>query len=394
MFCLSIHLVIVQYFILSLYPMYTRKIYSAIIDNLFQGKGIIIYGARQVGKTTLCKSLLSHYPQSYYLTGDDPYTVQLLSDKSIHEYVSLFQWYNLLCIDEAQNITNIWSILKLLIDNIPDLQVIATGSSSFDLANKINEPLTGRVHIYHLYPLSVQELVSHDGALHVDQHLTQRLIYGMYPEALLHHTEKTLIWLAESYVYKDIFALDMIKKSDSIVKLLQAIAYQIGNQVSYNELSQIVGLDPKTIQKYIHILEQAFIIFRLPSFARNLRNELKTTQKIYFWDTGIRNSIIRRFAPIDMRDDVGALWENFIIAEILKSDHNDERFSLSYFWRTNTQLEIDLVQDHNGELSAYEIKRNPKKSKPLPKIFMETYMPKVSHTITRDNWLGIVGKGV
>jgi predicted AAA+ superfamily ATPase len=185
----------------------------------------------------------------------------------------------------------------------------------------------------------------------------------------------------------------MIKKSDSIIKLLQAIAYQIGNQVSYNELSQIVGLDPKTIQKYIHILEQAFIIFRLPSFARNLRNELKTTQKIYFWDTGIRNSIIRRFAPIDMRDDVGALWENFIIAELLKSDNNNERFSLSYFWRTNTQLEIDLVQDHNGVLSAYEIKRNPKKTKALPKLFMETYMPKVSHTITRDNWLKVGESG-
>jgi uncharacterized protein len=179
----------------------------------------------------------------------------------------------------------------------------------------------------------------------------------------------------------------MIKKSDSIVKLLQAIAYQIGNQVSYNELSQIVGLDPKTIQKYIHILEQAFIIFRLPSFARNLRNELKTTQKIYFWDVGIRNSIIRRFAPLDMRDDVGALWENFIIAEILKSDNNDERFSLSYFWRTKTQLEIDFVQDHNGQISAYEVKRNPTKSKLLPQIFVDTYHPTSSRTITRDNWL-------
>lgn len=227
--------------------------------------------------------------------------------------------------------------------------------------------------------------------LTLDQQLNQRLIYGMYPQSVLSNDEKTLIWLSESYVYKDIFALDLIKKSDTIIKLLQALAYQIGNQVSYTELSQIVGLDPKTVQKYIHILEQAFIIFRLPSFARNLRNELKTTQKIYFWDTGIRNSLIRRFAPIDMRDDVGALWENFIIAEILKSDSNTNRYLLSYFWRTKTQQEIDLVQDHNGQISAYEIKRKSNATISRPKSFIESYNPNTL-VITRWNRLSLFQK--
>lgn len=366
--------------------MFTRQIESSIINNLFQWKGIIIYGARQVGKTTLCKNILSQYTDTYYLTWDDPYTIELLSNKSINDYKALFQWYKMICIDEAQNIKNIWSILKLLIDNIQWLQVIATWSSSFDLANKVNEPLTGRVHTYHLYPLSIKEITSTSWWIALDQQLNQRLIYGMYPESVQSNTEKTLIALSESYVYKDIFSFDLIKKSDTIIKLLQALAYQIGNQVSYTELSQIVGLDPKTVQKYIHILEQAFIIFRLPSFARNLRNELKTTQKIYFWDTGIRNSLIRRFAPVDMRDDIWALWENFIIAEILKSDSNTNRFLLSYFWRTKTWQEIDLVQDHNGQLSAYEIKRNPKKSPSRPKSFIETYTPTL-HCVTRWNRL-------
>ncbi len=364
--------------------MYKRQIEWHIKEHLFQWKAIIIYGARQVGKTTLCKVLLSQYSQTYYISWDDPYSIELLTNKTVNDYQTLFQWYKILCIDEAQNIKNIWSVLKLLIDHLPWLQVIATWSSSFDLANKVNEPLTGRVHMFHLYPLSISEISANHGVLWVDQQINQRVIYGMYPELVASNNEKTLISLSESYVYKDIFALDLIKKSDAIIKLLQALAYQIWNQVSYSELSQIVGLDPKTVQKYIHILEQAFIIFRLPSFARNLRNELKTTQKIYFWDTGIRNSLIRRFSLLDMREDTGALRENFVIAELLKSASNTNRFPLSFFWRTKTQQEIDFVQDYNGQITAYEIKWNPNKKVSRPSSFVSTYNP-IKHVITRSN---------
>jgi len=208
----------------------------------------------------------------------------------------------------------------------------------------------------------------------------------MYPEAVAHNTHETLIALSESYVYKDVFAFDFIKKSDSIVKLLQALAYQIGSQVSYNELAQTVGIDTKTVQKYIHILEQAFIIFRLPSFARNLRNELKKTQKIYFRDVGIRNSIIRRFATLDMRDDIGALRENFAIAETLKATDSQKLSILSYFWRSKNQQEIDLVQDYNGKIRAYEMKRSQTKKVSRPVIFIEEYKPacKVIHRGNRQ----------
>lgn len=312
--------------------------------------------------------------------------VSQIINKSISDYQSLFSGYQIVCIDEAQMVTNIGSVLKLIVDHLPNVQLIVTGSSSFDLANQVNEPLTGRAYIFHLYPLSVSEIISTIWTIGFDQQLHQRLVFGMYPEAVAHNHEKTLITLSEHYIYKDVLMVDMIKRSDSIIKLLQALAYQIGNKVSYLELWQIVWLDSRTIQKYIHILEQAFIIFRLPSFSKNLRNELKKSHKIYFWDNGVRNSLIRRFTPVDQRDDVWSLRENFIISEIKKKDAYNNILSLSYFRRTKQQQEIDYITIYNDILTAYECKRNSNKHFKRPESFMNSYQASY-HIINRDNYL-------
>jgi uncharacterized protein len=272
---------------------------------------------------------------------------------------------SLLLLDEAQNIKDIGKVLKILADTFNGVQVIATGSSSFELSNKLSEPLTGRSRFYHLYPFSLEELRQSYSLIELDAKINNILRFGLYPEVFGRSEEEAteeLQNIASTYLFKDVLQLDNLKRSDLIFKLLKALALQLGNEISYNELARLLGENVHTIKRYIEILEQAFIVFRLPSFSQNLRKELGKRNKIYFFDVGIRNAIINNFSPIDSRNDVGALWENFCIVERIKNDHFHRVFKNYYFWRTYNQKEIDLIEEYNGKLEAFEFKWKPKKT--------------------------------
>lgn len=298
-----------------------RKIQSLVESSLFQGKVVIIYGARQVGKTTLVKEILKNYPTaSSYLSCDEPDIRQALTNKTSTELRSFLGAKKIIILDEAQRVKDIGLTLKLMVDNFSETQIIATGSSSFELSNHIIEPLTGRKKEFLLFPLALQELSQINDKLEMDRLLERRLVYGMYPSIALAGGEAVadLKELARSYLYKDILNFENIRNNEAIEKLLQALALQIGQEVSYSELSSLVGIDKKTVASYLEILEKAFIVFRLNPFSRNLRNELKKLRKVYFYDTGIRNILINNLNPLDLRQDVGQLWENFILSERLK----------------------------------------------------------------------------
>ncbi|MEL6718270.1 MAG: ATP-binding protein, partial [Bacteroidota bacterium] len=285
--------------------MIVRYLEKEIKAKLFKGKAILLVGPRQTGKTTLLKNIFQNNPDVLWLNGDDPETRQLLLEVSLTKWQRILGKAKILLIDEAQRIENIGIKLKLLTDQLPSIQVIASGSSAFELANKINEPLTGRKWEYHLYPISYDEMQQHHGFLEEQKRLSDRLVYGYYPEIINHPNEEReyLNHLADSFLYKDILAWDRIKKPDKLVKLLQAIAYQVGSEVSYHELGQIVDLDNQTVENYITLLEQTYILFRLSPLSRKLRKELKRKRKIYFYDNGIRNAIIAQFQPLELRQD-------------------------------------------------------------------------------------------
>jgi len=359
--------------------MFDRIITQDIEKSLFKGKIIVLYGPRQVGKTTLVQHIMQKHENTWYVNCDDPQTRTVLDNVSAQRIRELFSSYKLVVIDEAQRIPNIGITLKIIADTLPDVQVIATGSSAFELSNTINEPLTGRKKVFTLYPLSWEEIMSHYDPIQRKTLLHSRMIYGMYPDIVNTNNEDDLITLADSYLYKDILHHQQIKKSAALQKLLQAIALQVWSEVSYHELWQITWLDNETVERYITILEQSFIIFRLPSFARNVRNELKKSKKIYFWDLGIRNTIINAFNPLELRNDTGALWENFCIAERLKYLQYHRLHKNSYFWRTKTQEEIDYIEEKDLKLDAFELKFSPKKKSVVPKNFAENY----DHTYTR-----------
>lgn len=293
-----------------------------------------------------------------------------------------------LVIDEAQRISEIEIVLKLIKDNIFGVKVIVTGSSAFDFANKINEPLTGRKIDFFLFPLSFNEMVENTSIIEEKRLLEHRMIYGYYPEvvSLSGDENEVLKSLTDAYLYKDLFALEYIKKPSIIEKLLQALALQIGNEVSYNELSQIVGADKETVERYINYLEQAYVIYRLDSFCRNLRNEIKKGKKIYFYDNGIRNALIRNFNPLTLRQDTGALWENFIITERMKKMQYQRVWINKYFWRTIAQQEIDYIEEMNGVLYAYEFKWNSKRKVSLPESFNKAYPKSMFQSINKDNY--------
>lgn len=368
--------------------MIDRSIEKDIEKRLFKGKAIVVMGARQVGKTTLLKKLFSTGNDIMWLNGDQSSTRALFENISLTRIKPIIGNSKILIIDEAQRIKDIGIKLKIIIDGMPELQVIATGSSSFDLANKINEPLTGRKWEYNLFPLSFNELAKSTNVMEEMLSLPQRLVYGSFPEVInnVNDEQRTLIDLTDSYLYKDILEFDNIHKPDKLVNLLQAIAYQIGSEVSYTELSQLTGIDVKTVDKYLTILEQAYIIFRLRSFSRNLRNELKNSRKIYFYDNGIRNAAIRDFAPAEVRGDVGALFENYIISERIKRKHYTGDYSISRFWRTTTQQEIDYIEEKDGTIKAFEIKWNPNRKAKLPLSFKNAYQNVEFHVINRDNF--------
>ena len=372
--------------------MIRRTIQDAIERSLFKGKAIIIYGARQVGKTTLIRALQQDAAaRSIYLSCDEPDVRRALSGKTSTELKMLIGGSKLVLIDEAQRVAAIGLTMKLLTDTAPDVQVIATGSSAFELSSRIEEPLTGRKREFRLYPFSLTELGQMYSPVEVGRLVERCLIYGLYPEVINapETAAAALREIARSYLYKDVLAFQQIRNAEALERLVQSVALQIGSEVSYNELAQQVGVDKKTIASYLRILEQAFIIFRLGSFSRNLRNELKRSRKIYFLDTGIRNAVVNNLNPPELRGDVGGLWENFVIAERMKRNHNRQLFPSTYFWRSHQRREIDYLEELNGELRGYAIKWREQRMK-VPAAFSAAYPDCPVTLINRENTAGFV----
>jgi len=374
--------------------MIIREIQKSIESRLFKGKLIIIYGARQVGKTTLIKNIGNLYlDRSIYLNCDEPDIRLALTDATSTKLKNLVGQKKMVLIDEAQRVKNIGLTLKLFADEIKDVQVIATGSSSFELSNIINEPLTGRKYEYHLFPISLRELSSTFGWLETERLLEERIIYGMYPEVILKTEEKKnlLKEITRSYLFKDILSYDGIRKPEVLEKLLAILAAQIGSEVSYNELSNTVGVDKDTITKYIDILERAFIIFRLNPFSRNIRTEITKMRKIYFYDTGVRNALISNFTNLDRRNDKGALWENFLIIEKMKMNQALDLDVKRYFWRTSQQQEIDYIEEIENDLFTYEFTFSPKKKKQISKTFLNAYQTKFNSVVDIETYKKFLG---
>lgn len=376
-----------------------RSIESEVKKSLFKGKIIIIYGPRQVGKTTLVKKILedNFNITSLYLNCDEGDIQKLFRDATTSTHLKqIIGDKKLVVIDEAQRIKDIGIRLKLLIDNFPDQQVIATGSSSFDLANEISEPLTGRNFQLMLYPFSLLELSSIWNNLEINRNLPSLLVYGSYPSIVgANAIEEKRILVKEitsDYLYKDVLKFQNLKSSEIVEKLLVALALQIGKEVSYSELANLVGVSKQTVAGYIEILEQAFVIFKLRPFSRNLRKELGKLHKVYFWDLGVRNALINNFNSISLRGDVGELWESFVICERKKQQYSPDKKINTFFWRTYDQQEIDLVEEKEDKLFAYEIKWKKPRAK-SPKSWRETYKNSTWTTITPQNYLQIFLSG-
>lgn len=368
--------------------MVTRLLEAEIKSKLFKKKAVVLIGSRQVGKTTLLNDLFANKPEVLWINGDEVDVQNMFTSISSDRLKALFGNKKIIIIDEAQRIENIGLKLKLITDTIPEVQLIATGSSAFELANRLNEPLTGRKWEYNMYAISFQEMVKHHGLLTEKRLLPHRLVYGYYPDVVNNQgNEKEILkQLADSYLYKDVLMLDQIKKPEKLVKLLQALSYQVGSQVSYNELSNLLDLDAKTVEKYIDLLEKCFVIFKLTTFSRNLRNELKSSRKIYFYDNGIRNSLISNFNQIENRTDVGALWENFLISERIKYLKYNKIYANYWFWRTKEQKEIDFVEEFNEQICTFEFKWNPKMKVKIPKMFLNNYENSTFEVIHKDNF--------
>lgn len=370
--------------------MFKRDLHQIILDRCFKNKAIILLGARQVGKTTLLKHITNNLRDDVlYLNCDEPQTVVALTNRNIKELKMLIGSNRVMIIDEAQKVDNIGLTIKIVVDNFPDVQVIATGSSAFELRNRLNEPLTGRKFEYLMFPISTSEIYKSEGYINVQNLLETRLIYGSYPDILSNvgNSQELLRTLADSYLYKDILASDNLRRPEILDRLLKALAFQIGSEVSYNEIAQTIGSDAKTVERYIDLLEKCFIIFRLNGLSRNLRNELKKSKKVFFYDNGIRNAVIQQFAPVQMRNDMGALWENFFISERIKRNHYLQNYCNTYFWRTKTQQEIDYIEESDGEMTIFEMKWNAKKGRtPFPDAFLQSYPVKDSVVVTPENY--------
>lgn len=367
-----------------------RKLKATIEDKCFKGKVIVLIGARQVGKSTLFTEISKtlNVPQ-LLLNCDDPEVRTLLSNPNMSQLRLLIAGNKAVIIDEAQRIPGIGLTLKLIADNFKDVQLLVTGSSSLELHSKLEEPLTGRKTEYHLFPVSTAEIYDTSGLLAVRQTLEQRLVYGSYPEVVCNPSDakELLMEIARSYLYKDLLAVEGIRRPALIEKLLVALALQVGSEVSYNELAQTVGSDSKTVERYIDLMEKCFIVFRLPALSRNLRTELKKSRKIYFYDTGIRNAVLQNFAPMVLRNDMGALWENFVIVERIKMNHYEGLYPKYYFWRTTSQQEIDFIEEADGMFNAYEMKWNVKRANvSLPDSFLKNYTVGTTRIITPDNY--------
>jgi len=369
--------------------MITRLLKKNINQSLFKGKTIVLYGARQVGKTTLVQDILRDFKgEGRYLNCEILSVEENLKDPEPDKLKAFLGSYKLIVLDEAQNIPNTGKILKVISDTLVDLQIIATGSSSFDLASKTAEPMTGRIIQHILFPLSVLEIKEEEDWFSVDASLEKVLRLGMYPEIYTLPEDdavSTLHELASSYLFKDLLKFDGIKKSSLLKNLVVSLALQLGNEVTYNELAVKLGVNSLTVQKYIDLLEQSFVIFKINSFSRNIRKELSKAFKIYFYDNGIRNALINNFNTLSMRNDVGALWENFCIAERMKSNAYLNKKLNIYFWRTYDQKEIDYVEESSGKITGYELKYSQKQKLKVPKGFKEEYNAEI-YKIDKNNF--------
>ncbi len=373
---------------------YSRKLGEIIKNNLFKDKVIVLYGARRTGKTTLVKELIekSGVAAKYVNCDLNQYRTALNSTDLV--LLKDFLGNNrLVVLDEAQQIENIGLVLKVIADTFPGIQVIATGSSSFDLSNKVSEPLTGRSRKYQLMPISLEELHEKHDWITIKSMLPALMRYGLYPQVVNTSGDEKIEEIneiASNYLYKDLLQFEGVKRPELIFNLLKAISLQLGSECSLNELAQITGTSVHTVKRYLDLLEKAFVIFRLNSFSRNLRKEINKSQKIYFYDTGIRNSLIQNFNDLHLRNDNGGLWENFCIAERLKYNHYNRRFVNSYFWRTYDQKEIDYIEENNGQLTCFEFKFNSRKIKKIPAEFVKAYPNTVFKTISPDNFYELV----
>ncbi|MCE7055204.1 ATP-binding protein [Algoriphagus sp. AGSA1] len=371
--------------------MIERDLKNKISSKLFKGKTIVLIGARQVGKTTLIREVLLG-KDFLFLDGDDPLVRQRLTNPNTKEIETIIGISEIVFIDEAQRIENIGITAKIIHDQFKNVQLIISGSSAFELRNRTNEPLTGRKFEYFLYPLSYAEYEKSTQYLDAVRDLENRLIYGFYPDVVNNRGEERNILneIAESYLFRDILSFANIKKPEVLEKILRALAFQLGSEVSYNEIAQLTGVDKNTVSNYIHLLELSFIVYPLTSFSRNLRNEIKTNRKIYFYDNGIRNAIIQNFNPIALRNDAGALWENFLMSERHKRNHYYKKHCNSYFWRTKQQQEIDYVEESDGKITGFEFKWNPNAKVKIPSSFVETYEAD-SKVISKENFREFVG---
>ncbi len=371
------------------------RLYEPLDRFLLPNKVLVLYGPRQVGKTTLLQNFLAGTSLKYKLdSGDNIRTQHLLSSLDFSQILPYVEGYELLAIDEAQEIPEIGKALKIIVDQVPGIRVIVTGSSSFELAGQTGEPLTGRKRTLSLYPLAQAELLTRYNRFELREHLEDFLIYGTYPEVIEAPTREAKITaiseITDSYLLKDLLAFDRVRNSRTLVDLLRLLAFQVGNEVSLNELSRQLSVDVKTLQRYLDLLEKAFVLFRLGGFSRNLRNEVTSKAKYYFFDNGIRNALIAQFNRLDQRNDIGALWENFMMIERLKAREYQPILANVYFWRTYDQQEIDLIEEREGQLFGYECKWSAKKSVSPPKTWQEAYPNSVFTVIHPENYLDFV----
>ena len=370
---------------------------KAVLDSkIGKGKVLLLIGPRQVGKTTLLKNILtsiSSEKKVQFWNCDESDVRQFLSEANSAKLKSFVGNSDFIVIDEAQRVKDIGLTIKLLHDSFPNVQLAVTGSSSLDLSNSINEPLTGRKFEYNLFPFSTNELVNHTSMLEEMRLLKNRLVYGFYPDVVNNPGEEKEILtnIVNSYLYKDVFEFQDIRKSSVIEKLVQALALQVGSEVSFNELGNLLGIDTVTVQRYVDLLEKAYVIFHIRSFSRNVRNELKKSIKIYFYDNGVRNSVISNFSPVELRSDIGALWENFLISERIKNNAYHNKHAKYYFWRTTQKQEIDFIEEVDQNLFAYEFKYNPKKvNSKCPVTFSNNYPNVPFDVITSENYMDFV----
>lgn len=374
----------------------SRDLKLILDSKIGKGKVLLLIGPRQVGKTTLFKQMIkSLAPEKkvQFWNCDESDVRQFLSDGNLAKLKSFIGNSDFIIIDEAQRVKDIGLTIKLIHDNFTNVQLAVTGSSSLDLSNTINEPLTGRKFEYNLFPFSTNELVLNSTMLEEAKQLQNRLIYGFYPDVVNNPGEEKEILtnIVNSYLYKDIFEFKEIRKSFVIEKLVQALALQVGSEVSFNELGNLLGIDTMTVQRYVDLLEKAYVIFHLRSYSKNVRNELKKSIKIYFYDNGVRNAVISNFSPPDLRSDIGNLWENFLISERIKNNAYHNINAKYYFWRTTQKQEIDFIEETDGRFFAYEFKYNPKKTHiKCPLTFSNNYPEIPFSVITKENYLDFI----